>query len=421
MPQPQTRFDDDGRMPGSLKRRFDNIDSNMQSTEESIASFAKRFIGIERTLGDVEKTVNSTRAIERIARDRRPKVDPGLTIARMVLATCWAWHTGRDPDTLAAEIFGTDSEPVQALRDAPAWVTRATTNPAMTTVPGWAQEIAGTRNHSVIRAIAPAAVYSRLTGHGVRLDFSGIAGLSLINRSTGPADGGFFRAEGDPLPVRAQSFGRSPTRPYSGGFATLISNEVAKRSTPNGEAVLRQALQEDAELEIDTVLLDANPATAIRPAGLLNGATVVTPAGASIGNPAGPAIADASALLAAIPNISDPVILGRADVALRLGALVPGLAPSVITSPLIAAATLVALDGADFWSGEGDGFDISATEAATIVSTDPGLPVTAAGGGRGTPAYSAWQHDMMAIRLLVAIGWGMRSAGRVAVCGPVNW
>ena len=44
-----------------------------------------------------------------------------------------------------------------------------------------------------------------------------------------------------------------------------------KYSTPTIESVITSTMAFDAAASIDTVLLDANPATAIRPAGILNG------------------------------------------------------------------------------------------------------------------------------------------------------
>ncbi|MCA1552718.1 phage major capsid protein, partial [Bradyrhizobium sp. BRP19] len=42
-------------------------------------------------------------------------------------------------------------------------------------------------------------------------------------------------------------------------------------SVPAIEGLLRNAIQEDTAVSLDSVLLDTNPATTIRPAGILNG------------------------------------------------------------------------------------------------------------------------------------------------------
>jgi hypothetical protein len=52
-----------------------------------------------------------------------------------------------------------------------------------------------------------------------------------------------------------------------------MTREITERSTPAIEQLLRNAIQEDTAVAIDSVLLDANAATTIRPAGLRNGIT----------------------------------------------------------------------------------------------------------------------------------------------------
>jgi hypothetical protein len=46
---------------------------------------------------------------------------------------------------------------------------------------------------------------------------------------------------------------------------------------PAIEGLLRNAIQEDTAISLDTVLLDSNPATVVRPAGILNGVVGLTP------------------------------------------------------------------------------------------------------------------------------------------------
>lgn len=77
--------------------------------------------------------------------------------------------------------------------------------------------------------------------------------------------------------------------------------------------MLRTAIQEDTGVAIDTVLLDANAATQIRPAGLRNGVTGVT---ATAGGGFAALVADLKALVAALitssgGNIRQPVWVTR--------------------------------------------------------------------------------------------------------------
>jgi len=387
------------------------------------------FDRIDRKLSGLGSTVGSLASAYRTSKATPARRgDPGLVIARAALCKLWGLDLGKDADTLARDVYGPRGEEVaKALNDPRAWlVERTATLPAMTNVAGWAAELLDTSNtFSVIRAIAPAAVYSQLVGHGARLTFSGNAAVRLVNRAMA-ATGGFFRAEGSPIPVRAESFNSISARTYGGGFATLLSGELMRRSSPNAESVLRQAMAEDAALEIDTVLLGSAAATAVQPAGLLFGATVVTPATITANDQQTASLKDVSALIAAIPAISDPIFIGQRAVTARLVGYNPALLSSasrltVIASPSVPASTLILIDGDDFWSAENDDFVLDSTFEASVVSADPGLPIVDGAGVAGKPVYSAFQMDLACFRLLCDLGWGMRSAGRVATVGPVAW
>ena len=70
---------------------------------------------------------------------------------------------------------------------------------------------------------------------------------------------------------------------------------------------MQQLLSEDLSLAVDTVLLDAVAADAIRPAGLRNGVAGLTPAAS--GTPTEKAAADIGALVGAIMPASKPVLI----------------------------------------------------------------------------------------------------------------
>ena len=50
-----------------------------------------------------------------------------------------------------------------------------------------------------------------------------------------------------------------------------------EHSIPAIEGLIRDAIQSDTAISLDSVLLDVNPATVIRPAGILNGVAGLTP------------------------------------------------------------------------------------------------------------------------------------------------
>lgn len=382
---------------------------------------------MERKLTGIGSTVGALAAAQRTARTPPTrKIDPGLVIVRAALCRLWGYEYGKDPSHLAAEIYGTKGGEVQqVLRDPAAWIVeRSTTHPAQVAVAGWAADLVNaSSNFSAVRSLAPASAYALLSQHGARLSIGANASVRLINRAAS-ATGQFFRPELGPLPVRSMNFNSATAKVFSGGLAVILSGELLRRSSPSAEQVLRQALSEDASIEVDSVLLGSGAATATQPAGLLNGAIPVTPSNITARDTAGAAIADVSGLLSAIPGITDPVYVARRETVARLIGLVPGFAQSsatLVTSPYVPANTLALIDADDMWSAESDAFQLDSSFEATVVSSDPATPQIDAAGVTGKPTLNMFQQDLACIRLLCDIGWGMRQPGRAATVGAVAW
>ena len=58
---------------------------------------------------------------------------------------------------------------------------------------------------------------------------------------------------------------------------TTWTREIDEHSIPAIEGLLRDAIQTDTAIALDSVLIDTNAATLIRPAGILNGVSGLTP------------------------------------------------------------------------------------------------------------------------------------------------
>jgi hypothetical protein len=77
----------------------------------------------------------------------------------------------------------------------PAFVAKATTAPAQTTVTGWAAELVGTSTHNgLLSMIAPRSVYSQLSlrPSAVRLSFDGVGTVKIPHRNLTPDIAGVF-------------------------------------------------------------------------------------------------------------------------------------------------------------------------------------------------------------------------------------
>ena len=180
-------------------------------------------------------------------------------------------------------------------------------------------------------------------------------------------------------------------------------------------------MADDTGTLLDTRMIDTGAATAVRPAGLLNGVTPITPtAGGGVTALAG----DLGALAAAIVAPIDLVYLMNPADRIRALVLAPGLlGVTILESAAITPKMVIALDASDLVTAEGDRPSFLLSENAVLHVDDaplaigtPGSPATVA-----APTVSLWQEDLVAIRLILFCTWGMRRSGRVAAVSAVTW
>ena len=205
---------------------------------------------------------------------------------------------------------------------------------------------------------------------------------------------------------------------------------------------MRDAVQTDTAIALDSVLIDANAATAIRPAGILNGVSGLTPtAGGGFTALTGDIKALTGALLTGtLGNVRNPVWLMNPQQVNSIGLVAApgaGVFPfrdeigrgtlggwPVIDSGTVPLGTVIVVDAADFVSVTGDGprFEISDQATLHMEDTAPtdistaGTPAVVA-----FPAKSMFQTDSLALRLILPINWTIRRTGTVAWMAGVTW
>src|SRR4029077_19477615 len=166
-----------------------------------------------------------------------------------------------------------DFEVTRAVSD---WFTRAATAPATMTTSGWADTLATTTYGEFLDLLYPGSVYGPLSGYGFRATLGRFAVLSMPTRVTTPTIAGSFVAEGAPIPVRQAAF--VPITLGLKKMAVIVSytREIAEHSNPEIEGILWKLIQDDTQVAVDTVLIDATSFTAIRPSGLRAGVSATT-------------------------------------------------------------------------------------------------------------------------------------------------
>jgi hypothetical protein len=332
--------------------------------------------------------------------ERGKRLDPGTAIIRSLVCRLRARGplTETSPEEIAEQIYPGQPDVARALTDLPNLIQRAAVAPAMTTVAGWAAELLGTQNYAgALPLLAPRAAYSSLAARGLRLEFGdGIGIIRVPVRLASPLIGGDFVGESQPIPVRRLGLSATPVGPPKKlAVISHFSAELRDRSVPTIESVLRQAIADDTSQTLDARLLDDAAGTATRPAGLLNGVTPITPTSGG----AGAALAgDLGALAAAIPAASDLVYVMNPADRVRALTLAPGLSGvAIIDAPTLTAKTVIALDAADFASGEGDAPRFDLSEQATLHESDTPEPIGTPGSPNvvAAPSTSLWQQDLV--------------------------
>jgi HK97 family phage major capsid protein/HK97 family phage prohead protease len=377
------------------------------------------------------------------AAPRRPfaapakKSEPRDLIVRSAVVQVLAHIERRSALDVLASRYGEDDS-IKTMLDI---TTRSATAPATTTTPGWAAELVQTATLDFIDTLVANSIYPVLRDLGGRFTFGRNGVVSIPARAATPSVAGSFVGQGAPIPVRQAGFSATSLTPKKMAVITTFTREIAEKSTPDIEQVLRNAIQEDTGVAIDTVLLDANAATTIRPAGLRNGVTGGTP---TAGGGFNALVADLKGLVSSLitssaGNIRQPVWVMNPVQALSISLTQNGagdfpfaadlrggtlLGYPVAQSSTVPLGTVALVDAADFFTATGDEprFEVSDQAVLHMEDTTP-AQISAAGTPNvvAAPVRSMFQTDSLALRMIMDLNWTMRRGGMVAFVQGVTW
>jgi HK97 family phage major capsid protein/HK97 family phage prohead protease len=322
-------------------------------------------------------------------------------------------------------------------------VTRAVTNPALTTVPAWAGELVTTGFANFLDQLPRTAIYPTLKRLGSSFTFGRDGIIKIPSRSATPKINGSFVGEGQPIPVRKAGLTSVSLTPKKMAVISTMSKEMAEHSNPSIESVIRQAINEDTAEAIDTALIDATAADAIRPAGLLAGLSAQT--AASSGTQFEKMVADINTLAAPITanrgGNNLVLLMNPAQKRKMSWAVAPNGTfvfstvengqvrdLTVVASTTVAAGTLIMLDADEFATATGDSPQFDVSDVSTIHEEDT-LPLPIVGGivqppvigSIAAPVRSLWQTASIGIRMILPMNWTMRRTGMVTYMTGVTW
>jgi len=366
---------------------------------------------------------------------------PGYLFIRHCVGVTLAHVTNKPLDQVMAERYGSygDWEQIKGTHE---WYTRAATAPATTGTTGWAAELATTQYGDYVESLMPGGIYGPLSAMGFRQTLGRFAQITMPTRAATPTVAGSFVAEGAPIPVRQAAF--VPITLGLKKMAVIVSytREIAEHSNPEIEGILRKLIQDDTQVAVDTVLIDATSFTSIRPSGLRAGVSATT---ATAGGGIAALVGDVKALtavLAGANSLRSPVWImnpvQKNSIGLTQGAAGAVAFPfqgemnsnrlvgyPVIVSSTVPVGMVILLDAADFMSVTGDDprFDVSNQATLHFEDTTPLQITTGAQGSAvaATPVRSMFQTDSLALRMILPMNWAMLRTGVIAWTQSVTW
>lgn len=332
------------------------------------------------------------------------------TLVRSVIAVADAkLNPGTRPADHLRHKWGDDG-------DAVALLLKAATAPAMTTVAGWAAELA-TTTVAFLEALTPLSAGADLLTRALKLSFDGSKTINVPAVSMPLAD---FCAEGQAIPVVGGVSSAASLEPHKFGNITVLSREVLEGG--NTEVLVREVLLAGTGPSLDRRLFDNVVGTNVRPSGLLFGKTSLTPSAGT--DKLAAMIADFSALGEAIAPVSGNGglhFIAASKQAIAATLATPGGFPYPLsTSTGLPAGTVIAVAPRAIVFAAGLAPAIDTTRSATL-HMDDSPSLIASGGTMAAPVTATFQNDCIGVRLRWPVSWVLRDPRGVAFISGAQW
>lgn len=415
----------------AVNAEIDELTTRIDATQQTVDSLkkAEERIAVSSALVRTPAAGTAVEVSGRVFPTAGRKSTGTDLIVRRIAVHAVAAVTNKSEEEVLNKMYPDDSNV--------AMITKAAVAGATTTAAGWAAELVNTAMTEFLETLRPRSVYPGLAAAGGgRLAFGPNAGaIKIPSRASTPSIGGSFVGEGSPIPVRRLGLQSITLSPKKMGVISVFSREISRYGTPAIETLIRNEITADTAATLDSLLLDAVAASAVRPAGLLNGVSGLT---ATAGGGQAAILGDIKKLRAPF----DAALGGRNLVMLMNPAQVEGLSMTpnaggdlnwaggvvsryqILSSTAIAVGTVIMVDAEDFVTATGDvpEFEISNEATLHMEDTTPlqigttGTPTVVA-----APVQSMFQTAQLAIRMLLDVSWAMRRTGMVQYLTAATW
>lgn len=282
-------------------------------------------------------------------------------------------------------------------------VTKATLG--TTTDAGFAASLV-TENRLVgefVDMLRAATVFDQLTG------FRNVPFNSKIpSQLTGGAAS--WVGEGAPKPLTNPTYGEVEIKEHKLAAITVYTQELMRRSDPAVDVLVRDDLIEASKTLIDNTFLDAGAATAVRPAGVLNGVTATPNTGTTAANYEADLLALVNSFVTANLSLDGAYFIMSETRAAQISLLRDALGNTYFQGmalrgtrtlmgiPVITSQTvgdkIILVKTSEILLAQDGGVDVSYSDQATLVD--------------GGTTHHLWQENKFAVRVEKFITWAKR-------------
>jgi HK97 family phage major capsid protein len=311
-----------------------------------------------------------------------------------------------------------------------------------TTQTDWAAALVDTTNlaSEFVEWLRPQTIIGKFGTGGIPALRTVPFNIRVVGQQSGGT--GYWVGEGAPKPLTSFKFGASTLGYTKVAAIAVITEELARFSSPSAENLVRDALRDALVERIDSDFLDpgVSAIAGVRPASLTNGLTALSSAGTSADN----VRTDLGVLLSEyVENNQNPsgiVLVMPNTLALGLSLVVNALGqrefPGIdmnggnlngiptITSQYVADASgrgnmVVAINAREVFLADDGQVTVDASREASLQMLDN--PTNSAASGNPTTMVSMFQTDSIALRAERFINWAKRRTDAVVYMDDVNW
>lgn len=216
--------------------------------------------------------------------------------------------------------------------------------------------------------------------------------------------------EGAPKPLTNPTYGEVEIKEHKLAAITVYTQELMRRSDPAVDILVRDDLIEASKTLIDNTFLDAGAATAVRPAGVLNGVTATPNTGTTAANYEADLLTLVNSFVTANLSLDGSYFVMSETRAAQISLLRDALGNTYFQGmalrgtrtlmgiPVITSQTvgdkIILVKTSEILLAQDGGVDVSYSDQATLVD--------------GGTTHHLWQENKFAVRVEKFITWAKR-------------